>query len=331
MSKSHEEILKDIIDVENISETLIKERFGNVSKIEKIELYKFDAYKVLIDGKSYFIPQHKISTYSPKKSSILKIQKKALTCLLPLPLSHFKHIGLGVLRKKISELCNAEHPIEASNNWLVSLFNPDLAASFYVGEVLRSPTLNEYKDIILEAITSYFMGMNNISTLSLFPVLEGSLRDIHCKYSDGNENNVKAKQFIRKTKEIAEKRAFLALKDYNLSPLNTNLHDNDKDSFYPLISVDCDVLYAFVTFFQEILYKESNKTDQSFNRHLAIHLLKNDFGEQANFVRLIMSISYIVYIEDLHNNITPFDNTPWDQDHFNDLRNTFHSLKAQRP
>ena len=44
-----------------------------------------------------------------------------------------------------------------------------------------------------------------------------------------------------------------------------------------------------------------------------MHMLTNDFNEKANFVRMIIVISYIVYLEDVENNITPFDDISFDR------------------
>lgn len=61
-------------------------------------------------------------------------------------------------------------------------------------------------------------------------------------------------------------------------------------------------------FFNRVLYKSTSRdTDlNGFNRHLVIHLLKNDFNEPANFARLFLALTQITFIESLHNQNVPF-------------------------
>ena len=191
------------------------------------------------------------------------------------------------------------------NEWLVSLFEEEDAARFYTQQVCRSAFLTDYKEIILEAITAYFSGYKSISTMSLFPVFEGALRELQIQFVEGEEGNVSKDKFVKQFKKLSEKRIEKVTTHYTRTPLDFLSDGCEKMMFASLFDIHCDVMAAIKEFFEEVLYKNSNDCDQGFNRHLVIHMLKNDFNEKANFVRMIIVISYIVYLEDVENNITP--------------------------
>jgi hypothetical protein len=323
--KSDKEILRDLMKTKNITEKSIQAFFGErLNSIKQAKnTYQFEAYDVVVDDRTYLIPLHRMSNTRTNISTRLKLQKKAMPCLLPLPLTNFTYIGMQQFRQNLKIFLNSENPVEAANRWLVSIFTPEIASDLFTQQVCRSVFLTEYKGIILEAIFSYFSGYKSISIISLLPVFEGSLRDLQVKFSNGSIGNVSKEEFVKNFESMIEERANKAMKNYDLSPLDVIDKKDDKTIFYNLIDGHCDLIYAILEFFKEVLYKDSDKGAQGFNRHLILHMLKNDFNERSNFVRMMIVISYIVYLEDVQNNITPFDDVPFDKSLQRELKTMF--------
>ncbi|EJE4172943.1 hypothetical protein M3917_003633, partial [Vibrio parahaemolyticus] len=186
--KSDKEILRDLMKTKNITEKSIQAFFGErLNSIKQAKnTYQFEAYDVVVDDRTYLIPLHRMSNTRTNISTRLKLQKKAMPCLLPLPLTNFTYIGMLQFRQNLKIFLNSENPVEAANKWLVSIFTPEIASDLFTQQVCRSVFLTEYKGIILEAIFSYFSGYKSISIISLLPVFEGSLRELQVKFSNGS-------------------------------------------------------------------------------------------------------------------------------------------------
>ncbi|HCG5940537.1 TPA: hypothetical protein NJ055_004690 [Vibrio parahaemolyticus] len=315
--KSDKEILRDLMKTKNITEKSIQaffgERLNSIKQAQVKNTHNFEAYDVVVDDRTYLIPLHRMSNTRTNISTRLKLQKKAIPCLLPLPLANFTYIGMGEFQQYLKTFLNSPNPIEAANEWLTSIFTPEIAANIFTQQICRSEFLSEYKGIILEAMLGYFSGYKSITTMSLFPVFEGGLRKLQVKYANGEDGNVKRIKFVDNFEFMIEERAKKALNQYDLSPLDAIHHKDPKTTLFKLIDFHCDLIYSILEFFEKVLYKPSKKGDQGFNRHLILHMLKNDFNESANFVRMIIVMLYIVYLEDIQNNITPFDDVPFDK------------------
>ena len=62
----------------------------------------------------------------------------------------------------------------------------------------------------------------------------------------------------------------------------------------------------FKLFFSDVLYKPSSGNTDGFNRHIIVHMLKNDFNNPANFIRIFLALTHIMFIESLNNQSVPF-------------------------
>ncbi|BCK15813.1 TPA: hypothetical protein RSW70_000033 [Vibrio cholerae] len=316
MNEEVERKCRNLMKLDVVNESLIKSYLNNeLVNISETRQGQFDGFDVQFNNEKYLFPNSRISKKYNKTGTTLKLQKKASLFIIPLPLSNFKvpAIGRGAFRELLKGFASSDDGMFQANEWLVSLFEEEDAARFYTQQVCRSTFLTDYKEIILEAIIAYFSGYKSIPTMSLFPVFEGALRELQIQFAEGEEGNVSKDKFIKQFKKLSEKRIKKVTTHYTKTPLDFLSDGCEKMMFASLFDIHCDVIAAIKEFFEEVLYKKSTDCDQGFNRHLVMHMLKNDFNEKANFVRMIIVISYIVYLEDVENNITPFDDISFDR------------------
>lgn len=277
---------------------------ADLVSIEELKTYQFRGYVVQLTDRKLLIPSVKISKQFSEQSRLIKLQRRSLEFQLPLPVEQLVSYGLSDFRKILISLEGDKEKGKAkADEWLVELFNADVGAEFYTQQVLRSKYLKPYKNIILEALLAYFSGFKNIPTMSLFPVFEGSLRALQVDLGNGKNNNVKKVEFVKGFKGLIKKRLKTPMSHYDFSPLDYLANDEDLLMFAGLFDIKYDLILCLKLFFEEILYKKSEGCNQGFNRHLIIHMLKNDFSGQSNFVRMLILLSYIVYIEDFVNQI----------------------------
>lgn len=76
--------------------------------------------------------------------------------------------------------------------------------------------------------------------------------------------------------------------------------------FLTHICPQSDVINAFKLFFSQVLYKPSDNDTDGFNRHVIVHMLKNDFNNPANFSRIFLALTHVTFIESLKNQDVPF-------------------------
>ncbi|CRM11749.1 hypothetical protein [Pseudomonas sp. 8 R 14] len=259
-------------------------------------------FEIATDEGLCFVTERPISYYNEKWARVTWTQEAALTLSLPVPL-HF--VGEGEFIKELFKMRNSENPKDAADYWLNEYFAPEIAAAYFNKYFSTSDSLKEYRTIVFEAIEAYYLGMDHVATMSLIPVFEAGLRNIQDSKLGTKPNNVSAEVFEQNLKEIIKQWGRRRLEAYAWYP-GKNYNSAIEIDFLTHICPQSDVMNAFRIFFKDVLYKSSSGNNDGFNRHLIIHLLKNDFKNPANFVRIFICLTHIVFIESLENPNVPF-------------------------
>ena len=115
------------------------------------------------------------------------------------------------------------------------------------------------------------------------------------------------KEFEKGLKELIMQRGRNYMSPYIWHP-GKGYNSEVEIDFLTHVNPQCDVINAFRKFFSSVLYKPSgsDRSLNGFNRHLIVHLLKNDFHEPSNFPRIILALTHIMFIESLQNEKVPF-------------------------
>ncbi|KTS70607.1 hypothetical protein RSA36_12260 [Pantoea stewartii] len=300
--------LKSLSKQDILTEEIIRQKFLKEHHIHaEIELSdeSYGSFIIKADNFNFLITERPITYLNNKWARVTNLQRKMLDLKIPLPL----YIGLGELVRDVNEILGDQTPLEASNRWLFERFSVEVAVSYYMNYFLKSESLSPYKSILFEAIEAFYLGYDHIAIMALFPVFEGGLRNLQNKILGTNSEDVQAEIFEKGLRKILLEWGRKQCADFDWHP-GKDIYQEVEIDFFTHLNKQCDVINATLIFFNEILYLPSKRIDnsetQSFNRHIIIHLLKNNFDEPSNFIRIFMYLTHITFIESLYNNNVPF-------------------------
>lgn len=301
----YEKTLKKLCSSPKLDVTQIESTFRKMSSIDVVVTPKnigLAGFEIQTDEGLCFITERPIDYLNKTLGRATETQKTMLQFSIPVPL----HIGKGPLIYEIYRIRNSENPNIEANLWLEEHFGIYEAVVYFNKYFLKSDSLKEYKNIIFEAIEAYAVGLDHIAIMSLFPVFEAGLRNIQSKLINGDLGNVNTEKFDDGIKDMLTNCGADFMPEYIWYPGKGYNKDVEID-FLTHLYPQCDVINAFRLFFKEVLYRPSKSPDFSngFNRHLVLHLLKNNFNEPSNFVRLFLALTQITFIESLYNKDLP--------------------------
>jgi hypothetical protein len=147
--------------------------------------------------------------------------------------------------------------------------------------------------------------MDYVAIMSLIPVFEAGLRNIQNSVLGMSAQNVSAKEFEKGLKDLIISWGRRKTHEYVWHPGKTYDCEVEID-FLTHACPQADVINAFRLFFSNILYKESEHDVSGLNRHVIVHMLKSDFNNPANFPRVFLALTHVVFIESLINEKIPF-------------------------
>lgn len=256
-----------------------------------------------------FVTERSIDYYNKIWGRVTGLQKRMLDLAIPVPL----YIGQGTISKAINEINCSKNPRKSSDEWLHNNFSIEVALTYFLRYFSASNSFNDYKAIIFEAIEAYYMGMDHIAIMSLMPVFEAGLRNIQNSVLGMSEKNVSAKEFEKGLKELLLNWGRRKTQSYIWYP-GKSYNTAVEIDFLTHICPQADVINAFRLFFSHVLYKNSQQGGIGLNRHVIVHMLKNDFNNPANFLRIFLALTHITFIESLNNQAVPFFWPGYDDD-----------------
>lgn len=300
----YEKTLKKICRLPKVTEDLIHSTFLKYEnctvQVTPKDLGK-PGFEITTNQGVCFVTEKTIDHYNKKWGRVTGLQQRMLDLAIPVPL----YIGEGAISKEIHEICQSNTPLADSDKWLHNSFSIETALTYFHRFFSRSSSFKEYKTIIFEAIEAYYMGMDHIAIMSLVPVFEAGLRNIQNSILGMSDQNVSSKEFEKGLKELCINRGRQKTQDYIWHP-GKSYNTSVEIDFLTHICPQADVINAFSIFFSNVLYKNSNEGIVGLNRHVIVHLLKNDFNNPANFSRIFLAMTHITFIESLSNQDVPF-------------------------
>ncbi|MFQ2315312.1 hypothetical protein [Aeromonas dhakensis] len=260
-------------------------------------------FNIQTDEGLYYVTERPISYMNKRWGRVTSLQQRMLSLSIPVPL----FLGEGEIVSDIGRINKSDDPHKSSSKWLHENFTPEVFATYFNKYFSVSDSLADYKTIIFEAIEAYHMGLDHIAIMSLFPVFEAGLRNVQVSILNQGVNNVSAVGFEKGLKQLILNHGRKQMSKYDWHP-GKGYNSEVEIDFLTHINPQCDVINAFRIFFSLVLYKPSQADGKmnGFNRHLIMHLLKNDFNEPSNFPRIVLALTHIMFIESLRNEKVPF-------------------------
>lgn len=300
----YEKTLKKICRLPKVTEELIhsiflKQESCTVQVVSK-NIGK-PGFEITTNEGTCFVTERTIDYYNKNMGRVTGLQQRMLGLAIPVPL----YIGEGTISEEIHEINQSKTPLDDSDQWLHSNFSIEVALTYFQRYFALSNSFKEYKTIIFEAIEAYYMGMDHVAIMSLIPVFEAGLRKIQNSVLGMSDQNVSSKEFERGLKELCLDRGRRRTQEYIWYP-GKSYHADVEIDFLTHICPQSDVINAFRLFFSNVLYKNSKEGIVGLNRHVIVHMLKNDFSNPANFSRIFLAMTHITFIESLSNQDVPF-------------------------
>lgn len=182
---------------------------------------------------------------------------------------------LGVLKSAI----DAEQPLDQQGLGAVlsRAYSPEHLAAMVSERYPITPHVQEYKDIIAEAVEAHFSGLGHAAVVTLLPVIEGAGRRL------AKSRNLKVEGIKSVFTGLAE--------DCKRETASQNLGAVDE-----ILSM----MDSFIDFTSKYLYVNSNAyplTDKT-NRHGALHgaYTDGDYGSAINFYKAIGSVDFLCMV-----------------------------------
>lgn len=300
----YEKTLKRICRLPKVTEDLIHSMFLKHEKCTVQVVPKNlgkPGFEITTNEGICFVTERTIDYYNKKWGRVTGLQQRMLGLAIPVPL----YIGEGTISKEIHEINQSNTPLNASDQWLHRNFSIEVALTYFQRYFTVSNSFKEYKTIIFEAIEAYYMGMDHVAIMSLIPVFEAGLRNIQNSVLGMSAQNVSSKEFERGLTELCLNWGRRRTQEYIWYP-GKSYNTAVEIDFLTHICPQSDVINAFRLFFSSVLYKNSKDGIVGLNRHVIVHMLKNDFNNPANFSRIFLAMTHITFIESLSNQNVPF-------------------------
>ncbi|MEQ6344632.1 hypothetical protein [Vibrio cyclitrophicus] len=304
----YEKTLRKLSKQNKLTDKMIIEFFKKHESLDVVVVAKYigqcNGFEITTDIGVAFLPDFPVTRYNKKQFRITGNQERIHDFSCPFPLN----LGMGNVvnqQYEVSKLKGTSEYKKEIDSWVLSVFSPEIAITYFNKFILNSRALGQYKTIIFESIEAFYLGMDHIAIMSLLPVFEGGLRNIQVMMLNKNHDTVSAKNFEKGLRDILLLWGRKQLERYIWYPGCNGLTTVEID-FFTHMNPQCDVINSFRIFFRDTLYVPSKGSTQGFNRHLIVHLLQNDFNEPANFVRLFLALTHLTFIESLTNQTIPF-------------------------
>ncbi|WP_245956916.1 hypothetical protein [Edaphovirga cremea] len=270
--------LKRLSKLDKLTEEDILNKFrkhhNNEPVISKNDLC-YGSFTVKVDDLNLLLTERPISYLNKHWGRCSNIQTRANSLGIALPL----YIGEGTLSSAIYKIENCESPLESANRWLFENFSLEIAIAYFNKYFIQSETLKNYKTIIFKAIEAFYLGYDHIAIMSLFPVFEGGLRSLFVKFADGDNTNTSADRFEKEIKKLTLKWGTRQIQNLDWHPGKGYDIETEID-FFTHLNPQYDVINSTRSFFKNVIYKPTGGVNEgSFNRHLTLHLLNQDFNE----------------------------------------------------
>lgn len=259
------------------------------------------SFEVEIEGKLYYPLEKPLKYHKNKSYSVAKMQRRILEFSIPIPL----FVGEGNIDKSISEIKKDINPKIKINEWLYHIFTIETATIFYNKYFKQSESLKEYSVIIFESIEAFYAGLDHIAIMSLVPVLEAGLRNIQNSILEQNHKTIKRDDFLKRLRKIIITHGRKRAEQYSWYP-GKNCNSDEELEFFIYFNPQCDVIYSFHIYLEQILYKPDYSGSTDFNRNNIVHLFQNNYKEPTNFIRIFLALTHITFIESLTNMDIPF-------------------------
>lgn len=235
----YEKTLKNLCRQSKLTINLIQDMFQKDESVMVLVTPKNigrDGFEVHTDEGLFFLTEKPIEYLNSHWGRVTGLQERMLDLSIPVPL----YIGEGTIVKDIHRINNSNNPTNEANLWLHESFTSEVAVAYFNKYLSVSDSFKEYKSIIFEAIEAYYLGLDHIAIMSLFPVFEAGLRNIQTKVLNSDIQNVSTDKFDKGLKDLILKWGQSRFPQYSWYPGKGNTAI--EIDFFTHVNPQCDVI-----------------------------------------------------------------------------------------
>lgn len=293
-------IIRKIVNQNKISKNTIQEAFERNNLTVDVDFGRgenafLNHYIVKCNEKTYHLLNRKVSYFDARHATSTLRQ---LSILSEVGFVSPLHIGVGDFSNILHRAKYSPNVRMQIENYIIEDFSINIASTYFNKYIKVSYSFSNYLVIVHEAIKAYFSGLNSVAVLSLYPVIEGALRKLQCKFGNQLENNISAKAFDKSFRHmiIDIGRNRLGTSDWH--PGYHTYGDEELNFFIHLFPY-CDLMNSFRIFVKDVLYMPTNNltSEVSVNRHAVVHMLDGFSIRKSDFIRLFYCMTHIAFAE----------------------------------
>jgi hypothetical protein len=207
------------------------------------------------------------------------------------------YVALGFLAEMGKDIRSNAATFDQSRleHYLALIHSPEHLSAMVTERYPITPCVQDYKEIIAEAVEAHILGLHHVAVSGLLPVIEGAVKKL--AISRGLP-----------VQGVSIRDLFLSLADHCKADVTAKK--------IGLVSDIVPMLDSFLHYAREHLYTSSDKyalIDKT-NRHGILHgaYVDSDYGTPLNFYKTISAVEVLCFISALRASISWFAPSPTD-------------------
>jgi hypothetical protein len=185
----------------------------------------------------------------------------------------FLGVGLSETLARVIEISEGDKKLEILRETMAAVYNPQYLATMYLERYSQVIHMRDFSKQIDECFRAFYSGYKIVAVTSMIPVLEGIIRKIA---GAANRDVGQGTQGLQ--------REFEALIE----------EEKNSPHRYEERLIMFELLLEFM---KERFLKNTNRYEgiQNFNRHGILRGVFDDFGEELNFLRIVMLLDLLLF------------------------------------
>ena len=185
----------------------------------------------------------------------------------------FLGVGLSETLARVIEISEEDKKLEVLRETMAAVYSPQYLATMYLERYSQVTHMRDFSKQIDECFRAFYSGYRIVAVTSMIPVLEGIIRKIAGAASRDLGHGTQG--LLREFEALVEE-------------------EKNSPHRYEERLIMFELLLEFM---KERFLKNTNRYEgmQNFNRHGILHGVFEDFGEELNFLRIVMLLDLLLF------------------------------------
>jgi hypothetical protein len=274
---------------ERLQQNVVLEGFtsANVKEYTCHSFVNFDGFLLEIDGCKGFFPKKRVDALA-EDNGLVKFREVLATADFVIP----PMMSLGFIEEMASEIEESKQIEITSLEFGRRMYQVDNISAIFTEVYKKNQFIGRYYNLLEESLKAFYLGLYSVAVVAMFPVLEGSIRDIGDKMGIRCSEKVDIQTFVDIIKKIERRIIDLNVFQGLWVPCDfksAKVHDRNNEQI--------QMLENLIYFLRDRLYKNSKEYNRqnNLNRHGIVHGFFDGYNSEVNYYRMI-TIMNMVYV-----------------------------------